>query len=133
MPASTFENTHLIISDQLVRKRKAPAANYGRKPQEPKQWCGWEPSRSAILALLLATGYFGVTKFPLRTATQKGKTGSEQKVYRVGGGTSAPKLIKKVEPDYSEEASEAGLESAVVLAVVVGPDGPPTRSKSCGV
>jgi TonB family protein len=36
---------------------------------------------------------------------------------------SAPHLIKKVEPQYSEEASKAGLAGTVLLQVMVGADG----------
>lgn len=39
------------------------------------------------------------------------------------GKTIAPKLIHKVEPEYSQEARDAGLEGTVVLGVEVGTDG----------
>lgn len=44
-------------------------------------------------------------------------------VYRVGNGVSAPGLVHKVEPTYSEEAIKAGLEGKVLLQGVVGTDG----------
>jgi TonB family protein len=44
-------------------------------------------------------------------------------VFRVGGGVSAPALIKKVEPEYSEEARKAKYQGTVVLAVQVWEDG----------
>ena len=44
-------------------------------------------------------------------------------VFRVGGGVSAPRLIKKVEPEYSEEARKAKYQGTVVLAVQVWEDG----------
>lgn len=44
-------------------------------------------------------------------------------VFRVGGGVSAPQLIYKVEPEYSEEARKAKYQGTVVLAVEVWPDG----------
>jgi TonB family protein len=37
--------------------------------------------------------------------------------------TTAPRLIHKVEPEYTAEAREAGLEGTVVLGVEVGTDG----------
>jgi TonB family protein len=40
-------------------------------------------------------------------------------VYRVGGGVSAPALIFKVEPEYSEEARKAKYQGTVVLYVEV--------------
>ncbi len=80
-------------------------------------------SLSAILALLLATAYFGMTTFPLRAAAQKDQEGAQQKIYRVGeDGVTKPKLTDRVEPEYSEEASDTGLEGTVILSVIVGPD-----------
>jgi TonB family protein len=43
--------------------------------------------------------------------------------YRVGGGVSAPSLIFKVEPAYSEEARAAKIAGPVLLKVVIGIDG----------
>jgi hypothetical protein len=37
---------------------------------------------------------------------------------RVGKGVSPPRLLSKVEPEYSEEARKARLNGAVVLYVV---------------
>ena len=50
-------------------------------------------------------------------------------VYRVGKGVSPPGIIHKVEPQYSEEASKAGLVGKVLLQVVVGTDGKPRDIK----
>ncbi|MBM3724708.1 MAG: energy transducer TonB [Acidobacteria bacterium] len=46
-------------------------------------------------------------------------------VYRVGGGVSAPQVIFKVEPEYSEEARKAKFQGTVVLFVVVDDKGNP--------
>lgn len=44
-------------------------------------------------------------------------------VYRVGGGVSAPIVIYRVEPIYSEEARKAKHQGVVVLWTVVRKDG----------
>jgi len=44
-------------------------------------------------------------------------------VYRVGGGVSPPKLTRKVDPEYSEEARKAKYQGTVLLQVEVWPDG----------
>jgi periplasmic protein TonB len=44
-------------------------------------------------------------------------------VFRVGGGVSAPVLLFKKEPEYSEEARKAKYQGTVVLYVEVTPDG----------
>ncbi len=46
-------------------------------------------------------------------------------VYRIGGGVSAPALIYKVEPEYSEEARKAKHQGTVVLYIVVDDKGNP--------
>jgi TonB family protein len=43
--------------------------------------------------------------------------------YHVGGGVSAPKVIYKVDPEFSEEARKNKWQGIVVLRVVVGTDG----------
>ena len=44
-------------------------------------------------------------------------------VFRVGGGVTAPALVYKVEPEYSEEARKAKYQGTVVLYVEVDPSG----------
>jgi periplasmic protein TonB len=44
-------------------------------------------------------------------------------VFRVGGGVTAPTLLYKVEPEYSEEARKAKYQGTVVLYVEVDPAG----------
>jgi protein TonB len=44
-------------------------------------------------------------------------------VFRVGGGVTAPALLFKVEPEYSEEARKAKYQGVVVLYVEVDPSG----------
>jgi len=45
--------------------------------------------------------------------------------YRIGGGVSAPSLVYKVEPEYSEEARKAKFQGSVLLQVVVDDKGNP--------
>ncbi len=44
-------------------------------------------------------------------------------VFRPGGGVTAPTVIYKAEPAYSDQARAARLQGTVVLYVIVGPDG----------
>jgi TonB family protein len=44
-------------------------------------------------------------------------------VFRVGGGVTAPALLYKVEPEYSEEARKAKYQGTVLLYVQVDPSG----------
>lgn len=45
--------------------------------------------------------------------------------YRIGGDVSAPTLINKVEPEYSEEARKAKYSGTVLLSIVVDATGVP--------
>lgn len=49
--------------------------------------------------------------------------GANGGVFRVGGGVTAPALLYKVEPEYSEEARKAKHQGIVVLYVEVDPSG----------
>ncbi len=44
-------------------------------------------------------------------------------VFRVGGGVSAPSIVFKVDPEYSEQARKAKYQGTVVLNLVVQKDG----------
>ena len=77
----------------------------------------------AVLPLLLVAGCFAVSTFPLRAAAQEEPASSKERIYKVGkDGVSTPSLVHRVEPTYTKEARDAGLEGTVVLSVVVGPD-----------
>jgi TonB family protein len=44
-------------------------------------------------------------------------------IYRIGGDVTAPKLIKKVEPEYTASAKTAKIQGTTLLSVVIGKDG----------
>lgn len=48
-------------------------------------------------------------------------------VFRVGGGVTAPALLYKVEPEYSEEARKAKYQGTVLLYIEVDPSGHATN------
>jgi protein TonB len=50
-------------------------------------------------------------------------------VYKVGGGVTAPALLFKVEPEYSEEARKAKYQGTVLLYIEVDPSGRATNIK----
>jgi periplasmic protein TonB len=51
--------------------------------------------------------------------------GSGGGAYRIGGEVSAPVLVSKVEPEYSEEARKAKYSGEVLLSIVVDATGTP--------
>jgi TonB family protein len=46
-------------------------------------------------------------------------------VFRAGKGLTPPRIIKQVDPDYSESARKAGVEGSVIVKLVVDKDGSP--------
>jgi TonB family protein len=56
--------------------------------------------------------------------------------YRIGGGVSAPSVVFKVEPEYSEEARKAKFQGSVLLSIIVDPSGKPRDVRvirTCGL
>jgi TonB family protein len=73
---------------------------------------------AAIFLLLPLAGRWARDAFPSRLQAAQGT------VHKVGeDGVKAPKLLTKVEPQYTDEASEAKLEGTVILKLEVHPDG----------
>ncbi len=52
-----------------------------------------------------------------------GEQQPESNALRIGGGVTAPKVLHKTEPEYSEEARVAKYQGTVVLAVEIAPNG----------
>lgn len=49
--------------------------------------------------------------------------------YRIGGGVSAPSVLSKVDPEYSEEARKAKWQGVVEVALVIDEHGLPQQMK----
>ncbi len=47
--------------------------------------------------------------------------------YRIGRDVTAPRVASKVEPQYTEEARKAGVETRVIATLVVSEDGSPKK------
>jgi len=71
-------------------------------------------SLATMAVVLTAAGVLVISHFPLHAAPQ---------VERVGNGTSAPRLVAKTEPSYTQEARDADVQGTVVLELEVWPDG----------
>jgi TonB family protein len=50
---------------------------------------------------------------------------SVQDAFRVGSGVTAPRLISKQEPEYSEQARKARIQGTVVVSFIINADGRP--------
>lgn len=61
--------------------------------------------------------------FPKEGAENTEKGSKSEDIYRVGYGISSPRLLVKVEPDYSEIAKQLKVQGTVLLAIEVWEDG----------
>lgn len=52
-----------------------------------------------------------------------GSGGSFSGIFRIGGGVSAPVLLRRVDPEYSDTARKARVQGSVVLVIEVWEDG----------
>ena len=69
-----------------------------------------------LASALLLSAVAGCAQLPT-PITPDGQSGG--RVYRVGGGVTAPTLLEKVEPAYTEEALTARLQGTILLYVQV--------------
>lgn len=69
---------------------------------------------SAFAAVLLITG-------ALRPVWSQGG-----KIYKIGDGVSAPQLVYKVEPNYTQDAKDKKIEGTVTVSLVITDEGEPT-------
>jgi TonB family protein len=110
--ARTITSTSLIgchmMTHQTLKERIARLLDGGLPRTTSKM-----AMRFAAVAGLAAMGAVGLTY-----AQQE-----PEKVLKMGPGISAPKLIFKVEPQYTDEAHDAKIQGTVLLSLVVGSDG----------
>ena len=75
------------------------------------------PSRPAI-ALFCGLMAVAAVAIPA-TAYYASPPDTQAQLYKVGGAVSAPKVIYKVEPEYTEEARDAKITGTVLLSLIV--------------
>ena len=95
------------------------------------RWRSWVPHRT-VRAAAVASARAPAAALVLdavRASARVRAAASGGGVYRIGGGVSAPQLVFKVEPEYSEEARKAKFQGTVVLYVVVDEKGQPRDLK----
>ena len=89
----------------------------------PNNDCSSRWSRPAIVlfsCLLAAAGVMVPA-----TADHTPPPDTQHQVYKIGGDVSAPRLIYKVEPQYTDEAKQAKISGTVLLSLVVDAAGNP--------
>ncbi len=101
----------------LAERIAVPAANVWKAPASLTD----EEAAAFPLAAMTAWRML-VTRAALRP-------GESVLIHGIGGGVSAPTLVFKVEPEYSEEARKAKFQGTVVLYVVVDEKGNPRDLK----
>ena len=70
--------------------------------------------------------YLTVLTLALSSAGVAAQGASQDDIYRIGPGITPPKLLRKVEPEFTGQARNAGVQGIVALDIVVGLDGRPS-------
>jgi TonB family protein len=81
------------------------------------------PTARWLGAITLAAGIAAIAQEP--AGTEQPPASSDDRVLRPGPGVGSPKLLFKVEPEYSEEARRARYQGTVVLYAEVDTEGNP--------
>jgi D-alanyl-D-alanine dipeptidase len=98
--------------------------------QRPNEWWHFDCGDGEKYGILnLPFDQISDSPQPLRRArVASGPTlaeGYSEQVYRVGGGIAAPRILKNVEPEFSDEARRKHVSGTVVLSLVVDASGMP--------
>jgi TonB family protein len=75
-----------------------------------------------VVTILMSTSF--IAPVNARTAAVADKPASSG-VYKIGGDVAQPKLLNKVEPQYTKEAAKKKIQGMAVLSVVIDADGQP--------
>jgi TonB family protein len=111
----------LVPASPFMRKRhlQKRVASLLKEVSMSRLRLSW--SLAAFAGALALAGWLGVRSFPLQAAPQEK---SDETIYRIGDeGVTPPKVLSKIEPDYTDEARNAKIEGVVELSVQIGADG----------
>jgi TonB family protein len=70
--------------------------------------------------VLAAVGTLGLPKISAQSGTPDNKPGQ---VYKVGGDVTSPRILSRVDPEYTEDARKQKIAGPVMLSMVIGTDG----------
>jgi TonB family protein len=83
-------------------------------------------SRWSAPAVVLFAGLLATTGVVIpATADHMPSRDTQNQVYKIGGDVSAPRVIYKVQPQYTDEARNAKINGAVLLSIIVDVSGIP--------
>lgn len=75
----------------------------------------------ALFSVMLACAGIAIPA----TADNTTSPATQNQVYKIGGDVSAPKVIYKVEPEYTTEARNAKINGTVILSLTINSSGKP--------
>jgi TonB family protein len=85
-------------------------------------------SAKGLVSLFLSLGLMAGAGIVAVAAPDHPAT-NDQHVYKIGGDVSAPKVISKLEPEYSEPAKDNKVQGSVLLRLVIDASGLPKDIK----
>lgn len=83
-------------------------------------------SRWSRLAIVLFSGLLAAAGVMVpATADHTPPRDTQNQVYEIGGDVSVPRVIYKIQPEYTEEARHAKISGSVLLSIIVDASGNP--------
>jgi len=124
LKAGTMTVVHLIVGKDGVPHHVRGDGAFGQAPVKAVESWQFKPARGKG-AEVEATGQVEFACQPADGAQETPPI--EAPRYRVGGSVSAPVLLSKTEPEYSDEARQAKLQGTSMLSVRISPAGKATE------
>jgi TonB family protein len=82
-------------------------------------------SAKGLVSLFVSLGLMAAASIVAIAAPDHPPAATDQHVYKIGGDVSSPKVISKLEPEYSQSAKEKKIQGSVLLGVVIDASGLP--------
>jgi periplasmic protein TonB len=74
----------------------------------------------ALFSIVLVAG---AQDNPARSSPSSASEDSRGRLYRVGGGVKAPRVISSPQPNYPQDARKGHAAGTIVIGLIVGSDG----------
>ncbi len=125
-PPSDYAARLVAVARRLSTSAPAAAIPMVRRPElETRVRSILDPSRRRATAgfLVRCAIALAAAVLILPIAVTRQSVHAQGKVYRVGPGVTQPRVLRKVEPEYTPQAKEDRIEGAVRLQAEITPDG----------
>jgi TonB family protein len=82
-------------------------------------------SGRSLISLLVSLGLMASAAILAIAAPDHPTASNDQQIYKIGGDVSSPRVISKIEPEYSDAAKSQKIQGGVLLNIVIDAAGVP--------